>query len=177
MMEKLRSEHELLDRLAFVDRTDTRSRLSDGEVVSSHEFDARAYRYATFNFATTAWHLFSDWIRKRGNPTQLARRSAVQNEARRLLNIWFDFASASKHVVLSYRATVGSHSEPLVGDWQAFFLGEKHIYVTIGNQTCRVADLTAVTVEVLNWVLDGTGDDMPHELTEHVSRALRTVMG
>ena len=130
------------------------------------------YRYSTFNFAATAWHLYVDWLKKLGSRVQVNRKSALPNEGRIILEVWRDIANASKHVKLDYSGQVASVSPPLVGDWQAFFLSRKHIYVQIGDRTCRITDAAEVTVKTFEWILNGSDAGFPQDLQENLESIL-----
>ena len=126
--------------------------------------------YRAFNFAVTAHHLWTDWIDRAGTNDQKTRRRRVPNSAAKLSVIWRDIANASKHFVLDEKASRKQHVAnvrgPYIGDWQAFFLNRPAIYVSDGAQVTDVPSLCNVTVQCLDWVLNGDAMEFPDHLNE-----------
>ena len=115
--------------------------------------------YRTFNFVVTAYHLYVDWIKHAGSPAQIARKEKLPPIGKKLFYTLRDITNASKHWQLDTRSQtkqiVKGVSTPEIGDYYAYFIAGPVMYVSVGKARPSIPELASITIECLEWILNG----------------------
>lgn len=128
--------------------------------------------YRTFNFVVTAYHLYADWIKNAGSPAQVERKEKLPPIGKKLFFTLRDITNSSKHWQLDARSQtkqiVKGVSKPEIGDWYAYFVAGPVMYVSVGEARPSIPELASVTIECLQWILNGETAAFPETLSERL---------
>lgn len=122
--------------------------------------------YRTFNFVITANHLYKDWIDKTGTDLQRLKKKNLPPLAIKLFKSWRDISNATKHWKLDRNGgqVVTDVSEPIIGDWYAYFVAGPVIYVEVAGARPSLPELARVTLRCFEWLLSEVEDPFPDQL-------------
>lgn len=134
--------------------------------------------YLAFNFAVTANHLFADWIKRIGNTEQRRRINRLPEIGKKLFFVWRDVANASKHWELDEKnkkkQIVSEVSEPEIADWYAYFISGPIIYITVEDAKPSLLELTTITLNCFEWILNSKEQNFPSELENSLKLIFRS---
>lgn len=137
--------------------------------------------YRSFNFIVTANHLYKDWLDKVGTPLQQQRKSELPSQAKKVFKILGDLANASKHWDLDAKnqrnQAVTGVSAPEIAGWFAYFVAGPVIYVEVDGARPSMPELAAVTVRLLEWIVNSEDMLFPEELRTSIALVLRPLAG
>lgn len=133
--------------------------------------------YCTFNFVLTAYHLYDDWISKAGTREQINRKKQVPPIGERLFFTLRDITNASKHWSLTDKSKrkqiVNDVSNREIASWYAYFVAGPVMYVSVGDARPSLPELAHVTMECLEWILNGEQTTFPETLRKQLEAIFR----
>ena len=128
--------------------------------------------YRTFNFVVTAYHLYEDWIKHAGSKAQRSRKGKLPTIGKKLFYTLRDITNASKHWQLDSKSqnkkVVEGVSQPIIGDYYAYFIAGPVMYVSVGEARPGIPELASITIECLEWILNGETNTFPEALGEQI---------
>jgi hypothetical protein len=146
------------------------------------QFEHGWTEYRTFNFVITAYHLYGDWIKSIGTPSQKARKSTISGhrKGKLLFNTLRDITNATKHWELDEankrRQVVSEVTSPQIADWYAFLIAGPVVYVTVGDARPSMPELADMTVKCLSWIVDGTDSLIPKDIDDGLNTVFRPLV-
>lgn len=134
------------------------------------QFDEGWTEYRTFNFVITAYHLYKDWIKSAGSTAQKKRKSLITKHPHGglLFATLRDMTNSTKHWELDAankaRQVVTGVTSPQIADWYAYLIAGPVMYVSVGDARPSMPELADMALKCLEWMVNGTGSSVPHEI-------------
>jgi hypothetical protein len=125
--------------------------------------------YDTFNFVVTAHHLYIDWIDSCGSPEAKAKKLALPEPAKTVLQSIIDLANGNKHWQMTNeksieRQVITKAHEPVRGDWYAYFVAGSMVYAEFGDYILSMRVLKDLLLGYFKWIFEDGDTVFPQEL-------------
>jgi hypothetical protein len=143
------------------------------------QFEQGWTEYRTFNFIITAYHLYGDWIKSIGAPSQKVRKTTLSThpKGKLLFNTLRDMTNATKHWELDAanksRQVVSEVTSPQIADWYAHLIAGPVVYVTVGDARPSMPELADMAVKCLDWIINGDGSSIPTDIEDGLHAIFR----
>ena len=146
----------------------------------AERLNGKWHPYDCFNFFTTAYYLYEEWIKKDPHSPKFAskKKSRAPKQMQDILFAFRDIAIGNKHMILNNksleRKVVTNIHQPAIATLRSYLTNEPQVGIKVENIYYSMWDLKYIIISFFEWVFDDQidpNDGFPKEIGNHLIRS------
>jgi len=135
----------------------------------AHRLEGNWSAYDTFNFVVTANHLYVDWINRCGSQENKAKRGALPESAKIVMQSVIDLSIGCKHWKVEQesslkRQVISAPPERCINDWGAYLDGKQNgamWFFACGDYRLSMMELRELVLGYFKWIFEDDAISFP----------------